>query len=674
MKKVVFILRNWRMFFLSDETKEIKNNGLLNLRFGGMSPSVLRELSGVYQPFVKAVKELVSNSYDADAAKVDLNFSDDFTSLEIIDDGMGMNPLEFIHQYIRIGKSNLKKPEFTQKYNRARIGGKGIGFLAPARYCKSLNIVTKKNVVSTNYFIVNVDDVKSINLKDLFLQGHNEQSILDLLKIIKVTDSDLNDIEVELIEDFVIYFKDTVSKIYVWYEFDSRGIELNATIDFELLFSMDSSENLEELNTFCKFEVKHVDHDSKDKSYTKIKLLDINEFTRAELEKTGKKNARNIESSSGLNQFLWKLSRIIPVDAKLNDNLPEIVIRQLENSFEQEKTVNDFKVNCSYLGNESIPLQRFVISPTRKYDSINDADLFRIIDLENDNYIVKGFLLGQNSTIFPGEARGILLRVKGVAVGEPTYFGLENLLTGSAKVALTQVSGELNFIKGIDSIKDINPGRDGFYNESPLFNYVKEMFIGNNPDKPSGLLKEVIDSILARSEVTSSLNNFIKKYEAQRQAIFDVSTSISEAAFLDFEIYDNFFSSKNASELLLSPGVKYRAEGKLSSYIVELVEDIEEDYHIDYVNKKLLLNKNADLWKKNINIAGADFEIIFKHGRNNEVLCEVYPTQKKILINWDHPVKNSMNDGEFIKHCIAVIASGLPQDKLNIYNKIFTKK
>lgn len=49
-----------------------------NLRFGGISPVVLRELSGVYQPFVKAVKEMVSNAYDADANSVHLDFRDDF--------------------------------------------------------------------------------------------------------------------------------------------------------------------------------------------------------------------------------------------------------------------------------------------------------------------------------------------------------------------------------------------------------------------------------------------------------------------------------------------------------------------------------------------------------------------------------------------------------------------
>ena len=40
------------------------------MRLGGIDPSILRELSGVYKPFVKAFKELISNAFDADAESV----------------------------------------------------------------------------------------------------------------------------------------------------------------------------------------------------------------------------------------------------------------------------------------------------------------------------------------------------------------------------------------------------------------------------------------------------------------------------------------------------------------------------------------------------------------------------------------------------------------------------
>ena len=46
------------------------------MRLSGIDPGIIRELSGIYKPFVKAFKELVSNAYDADATEVLVTLSD----------------------------------------------------------------------------------------------------------------------------------------------------------------------------------------------------------------------------------------------------------------------------------------------------------------------------------------------------------------------------------------------------------------------------------------------------------------------------------------------------------------------------------------------------------------------------------------------------------------------
>ena len=68
---------------------------MTGVQLGGIDPSILRELSGVYKPFVKALKELVSNAFDADADHVHITIADDFASITITDDGEGMTPFEF---------------------------------------------------------------------------------------------------------------------------------------------------------------------------------------------------------------------------------------------------------------------------------------------------------------------------------------------------------------------------------------------------------------------------------------------------------------------------------------------------------------------------------------------------------------------------------------------------
>src|SRR5262249_5635259 len=113
---------------------------MTGLQLGGIDPSILRELSGVYKPFVKALKELVSNAFDADADQVHILIADDFTSITISDDGEGMSPFEFRNDFTRIGGGSRRWLGERTGKGRLRIGSKGIGFLALARYCSCLEV------------------------------------------------------------------------------------------------------------------------------------------------------------------------------------------------------------------------------------------------------------------------------------------------------------------------------------------------------------------------------------------------------------------------------------------------------------------------------------------------------------------------------------------------------
>src|SRR5882672_5854337 len=111
---------------------------MVGMRLGGIDPSILRELSGVYKPFTKAFKELISNGFDADAEQVSITFVDDFSSVTVTDDGAGMTPFEFRNDFTRIGGGSRRWAGERTRKGRLRIGSKGIGFLALARYCDRL--------------------------------------------------------------------------------------------------------------------------------------------------------------------------------------------------------------------------------------------------------------------------------------------------------------------------------------------------------------------------------------------------------------------------------------------------------------------------------------------------------------------------------------------------------
>src|SRR5207244_3454551 len=110
------------------------------MRLSGVDPSIIRELSGIYKPFVKAFKELVSNAYDADASTVTITVARDFSSIGIHDNGIGLTPIEFHRDFARLGGSTAWLNEGRSPGGRPRIGYKGIGFLAVARYCNRMEI------------------------------------------------------------------------------------------------------------------------------------------------------------------------------------------------------------------------------------------------------------------------------------------------------------------------------------------------------------------------------------------------------------------------------------------------------------------------------------------------------------------------------------------------------
>ena len=88
--------------------------------------------------FPYALREVVSNAYDADATTVGIDIDLKKEEVLIIDDGNGMTKDEFDF-YLRIAGEKRGKRE-TPKFGRKRIGQFGVGFLAILPFCETLQI------------------------------------------------------------------------------------------------------------------------------------------------------------------------------------------------------------------------------------------------------------------------------------------------------------------------------------------------------------------------------------------------------------------------------------------------------------------------------------------------------------------------------------------------------
>lgn len=93
-----------------------------------------------------AVSELIKNAYDADARRAELIFDNtkiEGGTLEIIDDGHGMDRDQLINGFMRLSSMDKVENPISPKYGRSRAGKKGIGRFAAQRLGEHLEITTQ---------------------------------------------------------------------------------------------------------------------------------------------------------------------------------------------------------------------------------------------------------------------------------------------------------------------------------------------------------------------------------------------------------------------------------------------------------------------------------------------------------------------------------------------------
>lgn len=111
-----------------------------------ISLSVLNHLGrGLYRDIITILGEAISNSWDADATNVWINFDKEASRLVIMDDGEGMDENDFQNKFLKIGYSKRKdKTLKSKKRSHPFIGAKGIGKLALLSCSKKISIFSKK--------------------------------------------------------------------------------------------------------------------------------------------------------------------------------------------------------------------------------------------------------------------------------------------------------------------------------------------------------------------------------------------------------------------------------------------------------------------------------------------------------------------------------------------------
>ncbi len=114
---------------------------------------------GTYTSFPQALKEFISNAFDADAARVDIKVDDDCNAISIRDNGEGMTLQDFGEAFAsiaRAGKGRRGVKRGRTKSGRVKIGRFGIGTLAVVAICDRFCVTSTKEG-STEGFVARMD-------------------------------------------------------------------------------------------------------------------------------------------------------------------------------------------------------------------------------------------------------------------------------------------------------------------------------------------------------------------------------------------------------------------------------------------------------------------------------------------------------------------------------------
>lgn len=141
---------------------------------------IVRLLSAsTYENFPDAIREMVSNAYDADATEVSITIDLKKDFIEVKDNGNGMTPEEF-EFFLRIAGQKRDKSRVSPVFKRRQIGQFGVGFLAIFPFGKKIEITStasrsnlffKASVPAARY----VNEGQSINVEDIDIPGYQTE-------------------------------------------------------------------------------------------------------------------------------------------------------------------------------------------------------------------------------------------------------------------------------------------------------------------------------------------------------------------------------------------------------------------------------------------------------------------------------------------------------------------
>jgi hypothetical protein len=414
-----------------------------------VAASVIADISaGIYRSPAGALKELISNAFDADASTVHISTNGpDFDTFTCTDDGSGLTAERFKEIMRLIGGSTKRdQGELSPMFKRPLIGRIGIRILSIGQICRTFEIFSSGKGSDKKFRArIDLDPYMKPEAKRIQLQA----------RLQKDAKAQIGQFEIEEAEEEIDkhYTRVVMERIIPGFQKQLR------------------SQPMVDLGVTPKT----------------FKKGDMADFLASVSHDT-------VSEHGAYAQLIWELAVTTPI--RYMDGGPvrnAVKLRDLRTRMENYQ----FSV---YL--DGVELYKPILLPQsasvihKVYPNLKlDKKLSDSRTLQ-----VRGYLYWQNTRILPRELEGILVRVRNVGIGgfDPTYLGYPK----HEGWKFSQLCGELNVDDGLDEA--INIDRSSFRETDEGYLALQDFLyqrLGRQTDQGAGIftsIKSKADAIAKR--------------------------------------------------------------------------------------------------------------------------------------------------------------------------------
>lgn len=403
----------------------------------GVSAQIIRKLSQqMYRSPANALKELISNAFDADADAVRIEATQRLDKITVIDSGKGMQADEFVSRMKSIAAEMKRKKEGqTTAKRRPMIGKLGVGLLAVGQICSKVSVISKEKG-TTEGFLAKIDLEKFFKEEAAGQQVSDIESAIRLWKMAGIGATK---------ESFTAIVLEDMRPTFL-----SEFLFNRPNFREGFVFDPEDKNSFEKFIAFC-------------------------------LQKK-----LNGERPAAFDDMVWELGLIAPVayldggpirgSKKKHPILDRIVARLAGWDF--HVYVNDVEIRKPIL---------FPNEPDAKEEG-DDWNLyeFEFDEKADDDRTIKaeGYFYHQVFRIMPPELRGVLPRIREVGIGsyDRTLFGIPQVL---GPVIMAQSSGEVYISEGLEQALNID--RNSFDMIDSGYQKLRELVLNElQPATPEG--------------------------------------------------------------------------------------------------------------------------------------------------------------------------------------------